>query len=116
LPAGEQGGEGFALAMSDLKGEKAVWFECFPCLRDEAAVDVEAGFASEEGGGGFVIADLGVEGGAVGLGDVGWVADDGVVSLCFVRDRFQKIGLEEVDAAGDGVFTGVGGCDGEGPG
>ena len=48
------------------------------CLGDEAAVDVEAFGACEEGGVGLVVADFGVEGWAVGLGDVGWVADYGV--------------------------------------
>ena len=58
---------------------------CWP--GDEAAVDVEAGFSGEEGGGGFVVADLGMEGVAVGLGDVGRVADDGVEGCGFVSER-----------------------------
>ncbi len=62
--------------MADFEGEEAIWFEGVVGLGNEAAVDFEAGFAGEERGGGFVVADLGVEGGAVGLGDVGRVADD----------------------------------------
>ena len=56
-------------------------------LGDEAAVDVEAGFAGEERGGGLVVADLGVEGGAIGLGDVGRVADNGVEGFRLDRGR-----------------------------
>ena len=86
VPRLEQRGEGVLLAVADLEGEQAVWFEGVVGLGDEAAVDVEAGFAGEERGGGFVVADLGVEGGAVGLGDVGRVADDGVEGLGFVSE------------------------------
>lgn len=64
--------------MADFEGEQTVWFEGFEGLRDEATVDVEASFASEECGGGFVVANLWVEGRAVGFGDVWRVADDGV--------------------------------------
>ena len=39
---------------------------------------IETFGACEEGGVGLVVADFGVEGRAVGLGDVGWVADYGV--------------------------------------
>jgi len=39
-------------------------------LRDEAAVDFETVVAGEEGGGGFVVADFGLEGWGVGEGDV----------------------------------------------
>ena len=81
MPAGEEGGEVGLLAVADFEGEQAVWVERGVGLGDEAAVDVEAGFAGEEGGGGLVVADLGVEGGAVGFGDVGRVADDGVEGL-----------------------------------
>ena len=47
-------------------------------LRDEAAVDFETVVAGEEGGGGFVVADFGLEGWGVGEGDVGWVGEDDV--------------------------------------
>ena len=79
------------LAVADLEGEQAVWFECVVGLWDEAAVDIEAGFAGEERSGGLVVADLRVEGGAVGLGDVGRVADDGVEGFGFV-DRGRTAG------------------------
>ena len=74
----EEGADGFALAVADFEGEEAAGGEGGVGLGDEAGVDVEAGGAGEERGGGFVVADLGVEGFAVGGGDVGWVADDGV--------------------------------------
>ena len=90
---------GFALAVADLEGEEAVGFQESVGLGDEAAVDVEAFGASEESGVGLVVADFGVEGGAVGLGDVGRVADDGVVGG-FVCDGSQEVGLEEGDAVG----------------
>ena len=71
------------LVVADFEGEEAGWFESIACLWDEAAIDVEAGFAGEERGLGFVVADLGMEGVAVGFWDVGWVADDGVEGLGF---------------------------------
>ena len=77
-PLGEEGGEGFALAVSDLQGEKAVWLKQGVSLGDEAAVDVQTLRAAEERGGGFVVADLRVESGPVGLGDVGGIAGDSV--------------------------------------
>ncbi len=86
MPVCEQGGEVCLLSVADLEGQQSVGFEGGVGLGDEAAVDFEAGFAGEEGGGGFVVADLGVEGGAVGLGDVGWVADDGVEGCWLVVD------------------------------
>src|ERR1019366_7828574 len=64
------------LAVTDFEGEEAVGFEGGVGLGDEAAVDVEAGGAGEEGDGGFVVADLGVEGRAVGGGDIGGGGDD----------------------------------------
>ena len=78
VPVGEEGGDGVALVVAEFEGEEAVGFERGAGLGDEAAVDVEAVGAGKEGGGGFVVADLGVEGGAVGGGDVGRVGDDRV--------------------------------------
>jgi hypothetical protein len=83
-PGLEQCGYGVLLALADLEGEQAIWFEGIVSLRNETAVDVKAGFAGEERDGGLVVSDLGVEGIAVGLGDVGWVADDGVKGLGFL--------------------------------
>ena len=78
LPVCQQLGDGVALVVAELEGEEAVGFEGGVGLGDEAAVDVESGCAGEEGDGGFVVADLGVEGRAVGGGDIGRVGDDGV--------------------------------------
>ena len=78
VPIGEEGGEGVALVVTEFEGEEAVGFERGAGLGDEAAVDVEAIGAGKESGGGFVVADLGVQGRAVGGGDVGWVGDNGV--------------------------------------
>ncbi len=77
--------------MAELHRQEAIWLEGVPCLGDEAAVNGQAVCAGEEGGGWFVVADLGVEGGAVGLGDVGWIADDDVEGLVG-RTGFQEVG------------------------
>ncbi len=82
-------------------------------LGDESAVDVEAFVTGEEGGVGLVVANLGVEGGAVCFGDVGWVADDGVEGG-FISERCEEVGLEEGDAVGYVVGLGVGSGDGDG--
>ncbi len=114
VPIFEQSGEGIALAVAELEGEEAAGGEGCVRLGDQAGVDVEAVGAGEEGGGGLVVADLGVEGGAVGLGDVGWVGDDGVEGrLVGVGDGAEEVGLEEADAVGDGVGGGVLAGDGE---
>jgi hypothetical protein len=86
VPRLEQRGDGVLLIVADFEGEEAVWFEGVVGLGNEAAVDVEAGFAGEECGGRLVVADLGMESGALGLGDVRRVADDGVEGLGFVLD------------------------------
>ena len=78
LPVGEEFGEGVALAEADFEGEKAAGAEEIEGLGDEAAVDVEAVGAGVEGERGFVIADLGGEGGGVVEGDVGRVGGDDV--------------------------------------
>lgn len=85
-PRLEKRSETGLLAVADLKGEQAVWLEGDLGLGDELAIDVEAGFAGEEGGGGLVVAYLRMEGVAVGFGDVGWVADDGVEGLGVVAE------------------------------
>jgi len=112
-PIGEELGDGVALAVADFDGENAFWFEGVIGLRDQAAVDVEAGFAGEEGAGGLVIADLGVEGGAVGFGDIRWVADDGVEGACY---RCEEVGAVELDAVSNVVRLGVSLCDPDGIG
>jgi hypothetical protein len=75
VPAGEKGGEGVALVVAEFEGEEAVGFGGGVGLGDEAAIDFESVGAGEKGGGGFVAADLRVEGGTVGGGDVGRVGD-----------------------------------------
>ena len=109
-PLGQESGEGFALAVADLKGEEAVGFERGVCLGDQTAIDAEAFGAGEECGWRLVVADLGVEGGAVGLGDVGRVADDGVEGCVLLagRERVEEIGFEEADAVGYVVGLGIG--------
>jgi len=117
---------GVALAVADFEREQAVGLEDGVGLRDEAAVDVEAVGAGEERAGGLVVADLGMEGAAVGEGDVGRVGDDRVVLFwtrfargCgFLAIRgcqvVQQVGLEEADAMGEVVARGVCGGDCEG--
>lgn len=78
VPAGEESCDSVALAVADLEGKEAIGGEGGAGLRDEAAVDGEAVGAGEESGGGLEVADLGVQGGAVGFGDVGRVGDYGV--------------------------------------
>jgi len=112
-PIGEELGDGVALAVADFEGEKTVWFEGVIGLRDQAAVDVEAGFAGEESAGGLVIANLGVEGGAVGFGDIRWVADDGVEGACYCC---EEVGTVELDAVSNVVRLGVSLCDPDGIG
>ncbi len=75
-------------------------------LGDEAAVDFEAVLAGEERGGGFVVADLGVERVAVGGGDIGWVGDDSVKGFA-EGQRAEEIGFEEADVR-EIVASGVG--------
>lgn len=78
VPACEEFDDRHVLGMAYLQRDKSFGEEGGVGLGDEAAVEVEAVGACEEGGGGLVVADLGVEGGAVGVWDVGGVADDGV--------------------------------------
>lgn len=106
-PAVEEGGEGGLLAGSEFHGEQAAGAKSSVGLGDEAAVEVEAVGAGEEGGGGFEVADLGVECGAVGVGDVGRVREDGVEGLGAGGKGGEEIALEESDAIGDVVARGV---------
>jgi len=78
VPTGEKGGEGVALVVAELEGEEAVGFEGGVCLGNEAAIHFEPVGTGVESGGGFMVADLGVESWAVGGGDVGRVGDDDV--------------------------------------
>jgi hypothetical protein len=76
--------------VADLEREQAVGFERGAGLGDEAAVDVQAVRTGEERGGGFEVADLGMESGAVGGGDVGRVGDDGVEGRDGRRARLSR--------------------------
>ena len=78
-------------------------------LRYEPSIDVEAVVAGEEGGGGFVVADFGLEGWGVGEGDVGWVGEDDVEWVVGFK-RGEEIAFEEDDlgVVGLGVFAGYG--------
>ena len=68
---------------------------------EEAAVDVEALGAGEEGGVGFVLEDLVGHGGGFVEGDVGWVGDDDVEGgEGLNQGSGEEIGLEEGDAVG----------------
>jgi hypothetical protein len=87
VPRLEHRGDSVSLILANFNGEQAVWFKGDVGLGYEAAVDVEAGFAAEECGGGLVVADLGVERATVGLGDVGRVTDDSVEGLGFLIER-----------------------------
>jgi hypothetical protein len=111
-PAVEEAFDGLGLAEAEFEGEEAAGAEDVGGLGDEAAVDVEAVGAGEEGGGGFVIADFGGEGWAVVFGDVGRVGDDGVEGGG--GEGGGEIGVEELDTA---VESGVvAGGDAEGGG
>ncbi len=74
--------------MADLKRKKTIGREGGAGLRDEAAIDIETVGACEEGGRGFVVAHLGMESRAVGVGDVGRVGDEYFVpfSTRFARE------------------------------
>ena len=75
---------------------------------EEAAVDVEALGACEEGGVGFVLEDLVGHGGGVVEGDVGGVGDDDVEGRGGLELRGgEEIGLEESDAVAEVVAGGV---------
>jgi hypothetical protein len=115
----EEGAEGFVLAEAELEGEEAAGAESWVWwvakgLGDEAAVDVEAGGAGEEGGVGLVVTDFGVEGRGVGEGNVGRVGDDGIEGHRLVGKCAEKIAMQEGDAVDDAVGEGVFVSDGQG--
>jgi hypothetical protein len=85
-PSFEKRRDGVLLAVTDLKGQQAMGFECVVGQGYEATIDVKAGFPREQGAGGFVVADLGVEAIAVGLTDIGRITDDDVEGSCFGRE------------------------------
>ncbi len=84
---------------------------------EEAAVDVEALGAGEEGGVGFVLEDLVGHGGGFVEGDVGRVRDDDVEGGGGLELRGgEEIGLEEGDAVAEVEAGGIVFGDGEGGG
>ena len=107
VPVGEEVEDILALTMADLEREQAVGFERGVGLGDEAAVDVQAVRTGEERGGGLEVADLGMEGRAVGGWDVGRVGDDDIKGR-FAGDRAEQIGDEEADAVVERVEHRVG--------
>ena len=94
------------LTLADLETEEAVGLKQMLGLGNEAAVDVEAFGTGEESGRWLVFADLGMKIWAIGSGDVGWVADDGVEG-CAGRQGREEIGMEEADAVGYMMVFGV---------
>lgn len=115
-PAVEERGELRVLAEAEFQGEQAAGAERGVGLRDEAAVDVEAIGAGEEGGVGFEVADFALQGRGVRLRDVGRVGDDGVEGMCGGGQRGEEIGLQERQARGIAEARGVALGDGEGGG
>src|ERR1039458_6861294 len=122
VPAGEQRGDGVTLAVTDFEGEQASGFECGARLGDEAAIDFEAVRTGKERGGGFEVANLGMQSGAVGGGDVGRIGDDGVPPQRAKTARrgprsveggfagcecVEQVGFDEADAAGEVVAGGI---------
>jgi hypothetical protein len=108
VPIGEKRAEGFALAEAEFEGEEAVGRERGLGCGDEAAVDVEAVFAGEERGVRLVGDDLGLQGGGVGEGDVGWVRDDDVEGCAGVELRCgEEIREKEMDAVAEVKALGV---------
>jgi len=113
----EEGFEGVQLAEAEFESQEAFGFEGGVGGGEEAAVDVEALDAGEEGGVGFVLEDLVGHGGGFVEGDVGWVGDDDVEGRGGLELRGgEEIGLEEGDAVGEVVACGVVLGDGEGRG
>ena len=88
------------LTVSNFKGEGAIWLKCAQGFRNEAAIDIQTGFACEECGSRLVFANLRVQSGAVGFGDVRRVADDGVKGWTLRFDGGEEIGSQELDAIG----------------
>ncbi len=114
---GEEGGEVVGLAEAELEGEEAAGTEGGVGCGDEAAVDLKAGGAAEEGEVGLVVHDLGLEGGGLVDGDVRGVGDDDVEGRGgFELRGFEEIGGDEVDAVAEVEATGVVLGDGEGGG
>lgn len=122
IPAAEQRGDSVTLAMTDLERKQASGFERDARLGDEAAIDLEAVRTGKERGGGFEVANLGVQSGAVGGGDVGRIGDDGVPPQRAKTPRrgprsveggfagcecVEQVGFDEADAAGEVVAGGI---------
>jgi len=102
------------LAEAELEGEQAFGFEGRVGGGDEAAIDVEALGAGEEGGVRFMLEDFVGHGGGFVEGDVGRVGDDDVEGWGGLQlGSDEEIGLEKVDAMAEMVACGVVFGDGE---
>jgi hypothetical protein len=101
--------ECFLLAVADFEGKQTAGFERAVGLGDETAIDIEAKSAGKKGVRRLVIADLGMESGAVAFRNIRRIADDDIEDsgLVFLRETRQQVGQEEVDAAGQIVSSGV---------
>ena len=100
------------LAISDFEGDEAAWNERREGGGNEAAVDVEAIVAGEEGERGFVVADFDGEGVAISAGNVRRIGDDEIE--LFTGNGGEEIALKKADAIVDAVAFCV--CFGEGEG
>ncbi len=94
-----QRGHGRLLAVSNFQEQVAAGNKCRVGCGDEAAVNLKAVIAGEEGEGWLVVSDFYGERGAVCGGDVGWVGDDEVELLASYGG--EEIALKEADAVGD---------------
>src|ERR1035441_2883252 len=101
----QQRGDGFGLAEADFESKEAALDERGEGRGDEAAVDFEAVVSGEEREGGFVVADLDGERGAVGQGNVGRVGGDDLEMLA--GDGREQIAFKEPNVAGNAVSSRV---------
>lgn len=106
MPVCEKSRQRGLLALADFEREKAVGLKQALGLGDEAAVDIEAVGACKESGNWLVLADLGMEAGAVSGGNVRRIADDSVEGGPGGQ-RGEEIGTEEANPVGYVVIFGV---------
>ncbi len=97
------------LVVRDLRGEEAAGLEVVLGARDDAAVEVKAVEAAVEGETRLVVADVRREGGDVGGGDVGRIADDDVETRGGLErgEGGVEVALGEGEAVGDFVGGGI---------
>jgi hypothetical protein len=106
VPVCEKSRQRGLLALADFEREKAVGLEQALGLGDEAAVDVEAVGACKESGNWLVLADLGMEAGAVRGGNVRGIAGDSVEGGPGGQGG-EEVGTEEANPVGYVVIFGV---------